>query len=267
MSPYGMLRNINVMEKFKAITAYQGVVPPLLLFFRYLMISVPPGKPLPEKLSLEGVRYALRHGYIELVTFGVSQHRLTFSEELGDLIFSHGHDDLRIVDTCLALAQTIYSACGVLRKTALSMCKRGLIAAALDFIYSNKEFTIDDCMFVLRGLPSVALLQDFTQPCDSTPALMSVGFICHYLLNSDLEDLAFQLLEQIQAGGKGALEKTILEDEMCSTESWSEIAARCEQTNRLDLAQDITSTLLLQDGVMRLSPGLDSAKLMEHVFM
>ncbi|MCI4394796.1 hypothetical protein PGIGA_G00172870 [Pangasianodon gigas] len=267
MSPYGMLRNSNVMEKFKAITAYAGLVPPLLLFFRYLMISVPPGKPLPKNLSLEGVRYALRHGYIELVTFGVSQHRLTYSEELGDLIFSHGHDDLRIVDTCLALAQTIYSACGVLRKTALSMCKRGLIAAALDFIYCNKEFTIDDCMFVLRRLPSVALLQDFTQPCDSTPALMSVGFICHYLLNSDLEDLAFQLLEQIQAGGKGTLEKTILEDEMCSTESWSEIAARCEQTNRLDLAQDITSTLLLQDGAMRLSPGLDSAKLMEHVFM
>lgn len=65
----------------------------------------------------------------------------------------------------------------------------------------------------------------------------------------------------------GALEKAILEDESCSVESWSEIAARCEQTGRLPLAQDITSTLLLLDGTVRLSPGLDSAQLMEHVFM
>lgn len=50
-------------------------------------------------------------------------------------------------------------------------------------------------------------------------------------------------------------------------ESWSEIATRCEQTERLDLAQDITSTLLLLDGAVRLSPGLDGAELMKHVFM
>lgn len=58
-------------------------------------------------------------------------------------------------------------------------------------------------MFVLRGFPSVALLQDFTQPCDRMPALMSVGFLSHHLLHSDLEDLAFQLLEQIRADGEG----------------------------------------------------------------
>ncbi|KAK3523220.1 hypothetical protein QTP86_022946 [Hemibagrus guttatus] len=266
-SPHGVLRNIDVLEKFKAITAYQEAVHPVLLFFWFLMISVPPGKPLPDKLSMEGVRCALQHGYVELVTFGVSQHRLTYTEELGDLLGSHGHDDLRVVDTCLALSQIMYSACSVSRKTALSMCKRGLTGAALEFIYNNKEFTIEDCVFVLRELPSVALLQDFTQPCDGTPALMSVGFICRYLLNSDLEDLAFHLLEQIQAGGQGVLEKTVLEDDMCSVESWGEIAARCEQTGRLPLAQDITSILLLQDGVVRLSPGLDDAKLMEHVFM
>lgn len=165
------------------------------------MTSAPPGKPLPEKLSMEGVRFALQRGYIELVTFGVSQHRwkyhnllflkimiwrcfrrpivwdfmeqflgfwsaldkvillfgrswtllsscyahrLTYSEELGDLICSHGHDDLRVVDTCLALAQIVYSACGVLRKAVLSMCKRGLTGAALEFIYYNKEFTIGE---------------------------------------------------------------------------------------------------------------------------
>lgn len=54
---------------------YKGEVPPLLLFFRLLMISAPPENPLPEKMALEGVRYALQHGYVELVMFGVSQNR------------------------------------------------------------------------------------------------------------------------------------------------------------------------------------------------
>lgn len=55
---------------------------------------------------------------------------------------------------------------------------------------------------------------------------------------------------------------------MCSIESWSEIAARCEQTSRHHLAQVINGTLLLQHGVYaHVSPDLDSAELMEHIFM
>ncbi|KAI5610045.1 clathrin, heavy chain b (Hc) isoform X3, partial [Silurus asotus] len=267
MSPYGVLRNIGVMEKFKNITVHKGAVHPLLLFFRSLMNSAPAGKPLPEKMSKEGVRFALRHGHVELVMFGVSQHRLTFSEELGDLICSYATGHLRTVDTCLALAQIVYTACGVLRKAALSMCRRGLTCGALQFIHNHKEFTIDDVVFVLKELPSVALLQDLTRPCNSVPALMSVGFILHYLLDSELEDLGFQLLEQIRASGQGAFQNTILDDEMCSAEGWSEIAGRCEQTGRVDLAQEIMSTLLLNDGAVLLSPGHDSAQIMEHVFM
>ncbi|KAI5087883.1 hypothetical protein C0J45_22372 [Silurus meridionalis] len=206
ISPYGVLRNIGVMEKFKNITVHKGAVPPLLLFFRSLMNSAPAGKPLPEKMSKEGVRFALRHGHVELVMFGVSQHRLTFSEELGDLICSYATGHLRTVDTCLALAQIVYTACGVLRKAALSMCRRGLTGGALQFIYNHKEFTI------------------------------------------------------------GAFQNTILDDEMCSAEGWSEIAGRCEQTGRVDLAQEIMSTLLLHDGAMLLSPGHDSAQLMQHAY-
>lgn len=44
----------------------------------------------------------------------------------------------------MALAQIVYSACGALRKAALTMCKRGLTGAALEYIYYNKEFTIGE---------------------------------------------------------------------------------------------------------------------------
>ena len=58
-------------------------------------------------------------------------------------------------------------------------------------------------MFVLKGCPSLDLMQDFTQLYEGKPALLSVGFVCHSILNSDLEDLAFQLLQKIYASGQG----------------------------------------------------------------
>uniref|UniRef100_A0AAR2J3F9 Translin-associated factor X-interacting protein 1 N-terminal domain-containing protein n=1 Tax=Pygocentrus nattereri TaxID=42514 RepID=A0AAR2J3F9_PYGNA len=261
-SPHGVLRNMETMERFKCTFLSHVLfwkLPPALLFFQALTISVQPGKRLPgEVLSLEGVRCALQHGYIQLVTFWVTQHRLTYSEELGDVICSHGAEDPRVADTCLALAHIVYTACGVLRKAALSMCRRGLISGAFEFIYKSRDFTVGETRHI-TGCPSLDLMQDFTQLYEGKPALLSVGFICHSLLKSDLEDLAFQLLEKIY--------KTILNDVMCSAESWSEIATRCEQRGWHQLAQKIISILLSQPGAVCLSQEQDSVELMEHVFM
>lgn len=67
--------------------------------------------------------------------------RLTYSEALGDVICEHGDRKPRMADTCLALAHIVYKACGVLRKAALSMCKRGMTSSTMEFIYQSKGFT------------------------------------------------------------------------------------------------------------------------------
>ncbi|KAG9259876.1 clathrin heavy chain linker domain-containing protein 1 isoform X1 [Astyanax mexicanus] len=267
-SPHGVLRNMETMMRFKSVSVYERQLPPVLLFFQALMLSAQPGKQVPgERMSLEGVRCALQYNYIQLATFGVTQQRLSYSEELGDMICNHGDKDPRIADTCLALAQIIFTACGAVKKAVLSMCRRGLTSGALEHIYKNRDFTVEDLIFVLRECPSLSLLEDLTQPYGGNPALLSVGFICHYLLSAGLEDLAFQLLEKIYTDGQGALQQTILDDVMCSAEGWSEIAARCVQRERPQLAQGIISTLLSQPGAMCLPQEQESAKLMEHVFM
>ncbi|KAK6293729.1 clathrin heavy chain linker domain-containing protein 1 [Coregonus clupeaformis] len=269
-SPHGVLRNMETMERFKAVTVYQGQgeLPPLLLFFQALMISVHAGKQLPgETLSVEGVRCAMQHNYVELVTHWVTQKRLTYSEALGDVICEHGDRKPRMADTCLALAHIVYKACGMLRKAALSMCKRGMTSSTMEFIYQSKGFTADDCLFVLKGCPSLALLQALTQEYQGQPAVLSLGFACHALLNSDLEDLALQMVEKTHSSGQGTLEKVILDDTGCSAENWGEIAGRCGQKNKPLLAQEILSILLSQSGAMRLSPGIESSRLMQHVFM
>ncbi|KAL0964530.1 hypothetical protein UPYG_G00325220 [Umbra pygmaea] len=268
-SPHGILRNIDTMERFKAVTVSwaQGKLPPLLLFFQALMISVHAGKQLPgETLSVEGVRCAMQHNFIELVTHWITQKRLTYSEALGDVICEHGDMKLWMADTCLTLAHIVYKACGVLRKAALSMCKRGMTSSAIEFIYQNKGFTPNDCVFVLRGCPSLTLLQSLTEEYQGQPALLSLGFACQALLNSDMEDLAIQMVEQIHSSGPGTLEKVILSDTECSAENWGEIARSCGQRNRPVLAQEIFS-ILSQIESEPLSPDTESARLMEHVFM
>jgi hypothetical protein len=65
----------------------------------------------------------------------------------------------------------------------------------------------------------------------------------------------------------GTLEKVILDDTGCSAENWGEIAGCCGQKNKPLLAKEILSILLSQSGAMRLSPGMESSRLMQHVFM
>ncbi|XP_063047745.1 clathrin heavy chain linker domain-containing protein 1-like [Engraulis encrasicolus] len=243
-SPHGVLRNMATMEKFKAITEYQGAVPPLLLFFQAIMNSVQDERQLPaEDLSVEAVRCALQHNFVELVTHWVTQRRLAYTEALGDVICGHGDKKLRMTDTCLALAQIVYSACGMQRKAALTMCKRGMTFGAIEYIHQNKNFTDEDCLHVLRGCPSMALLQALTQEYKGRLAILSVGYACQALFNSDLEDLALDLLEEIHTGRQGSLEKTITEDTRCTAKGWHEIANHCFQKNYHQLAQEINGIL------------------------
>ena len=66
----------------------------------------------------------------------------------------------------------------------------------------------DDCLYVLRGSPSLDLLWAFTQPYQDQQATLSVGFVCHTFLRSDQEDLALQLLENICSAGAGTVHNT-----------------------------------------------------------
>ncbi|KAI1886395.1 hypothetical protein AGOR_G00213570 [Albula goreensis] len=238
-SPGGILWNL---ETFGAI---QRHVPALVM-------AVPAGKQLPGRaLAVEGVRAALECACIELVTHWVSQHRLTFSEELGDVISAHAHREEGVADTCLALAQVVYSTCGLHSKTALSMCRRGFISAAVEFIYSNKDFTPDDCVSVLQGCPSVALLQALTQG-QARPAALSVGLAALCLLGTNSRELAFQLLQRLQQSG--TLQRAVLGDSCCSVQEWREVAVLCRAGNRPHLAHAINCALTCLQGQRRSHP-------------
>lgn len=82
-----------------------------------------------------------------LLLYTLSALRLTFTEELGDILTEHAQENPGVADLCLTLATIIYEACRLHRKTALSMCRRGLIHSAAEFLKHCEDLTAGLCVW------------------------------------------------------------------------------------------------------------------------
>nr|XP_015797490.2 clathrin heavy chain linker domain-containing protein 1 [Nothobranchius furzeri] len=265
-SPRGVLRNADTMELFAGVQAPPASTPPALLFFRALLFTTAKGDRLSGDVSLQGVRCSLQHGNIHLVTHAVSQDKLMFTEELGDILTEHAQNNHHVLDQCLALASIVYEACKVHRKTALSMCRRGLTHSAAEFMKLN--LTADDCMWVLTSSSNPTLLQLLTEPSQGQVAILPVGRACSALLvDPQQHRVVLQLLDSLMSREQDVLENVILEDSSSSVDVWDQVASRCSDLNRADLSRAIRSILLRQNGTGVLSSDPDGARLMEHVFL
>ncbi|XP_068597413.1 clathrin heavy chain linker domain-containing protein 1-like [Brachionichthys hirsutus] len=268
-APGGVLRNLDTMEMFKGVEGPPGSAPPLLLFLRALLASVPPEDKLPAVVSQQAVLHALRHGATRLVAHAVANDKLTPSEDLGDLLTQHAHQNRGVADTCLALSTVVYEACGLDRKIALSMCRRGLIHGAAESMKHAEGLAAEDCMWVLARSSSLSLFQLLTEPLGGQSAILSVGVACSTLLaNPQHRDFGLEILDSFVSRGRGVLEEVILEDSSSSVDVWTRLASLCSELNRSDLSQAITSVLLDQSGTRVLSPDLEEgARIVEHIFL
>uniref|UniRef100_A0A3Q3E444 Translin-associated factor X-interacting protein 1 N-terminal domain-containing protein n=1 Tax=Labrus bergylta TaxID=56723 RepID=A0A3Q3E444_9LABR len=267
-SPRGVLRNLDTMNMFKGVSGPPRSVPPLLLYFQALLLTLPSGDKLSAPLAKALVLCALQHGDTQLVNHTVTHNKLTCSEDLGDILSEHAQKNPRVADLCLALATDAYKACRLNKKTALSMCKRGLVHSAAEFMNNCKDLTTEDCLWVLYQSPSVSLLQLLIESQQGQAAILSVGVVLSTLLaDPQQQELALQLLDSFVSRGQGVLEEVILEDSKSLLDDWTDVASTCSELNRADLSQVILSILLDQSGTRVLSPDLEGAGLVEHVFL
>lgn len=269
-SPHGVLRNLQTMNMFKGVTSPASSHHPLLLFFHSLIMTTPPKHRLPETVSLLGVQCALEQGKWRLLTHAVSQDKLTFSESLGDILTEYALKNASFyeADTLLALATINYQACGLHRKTALSMSRRGLIHSTVELMRNCRDFTPDDCLWVLCHSPSLGLLQLLTVADRGQAAMLSLGAVCAtFLADSQFQEIALQLLDSLVKKGRGVFEAVMLEDSGSTVDDWNYIASVCSTLKRPDLTQTIIFILLNQSGTVVLSPDPLGAQLTEHIFL
>ncbi|CAJ1066883.1 LOW QUALITY PROTEIN: clathrin heavy chain linker domain-containing protein 1-like [Xyrichtys novacula] len=267
-SPQGILRNLDIMGMFKGVHGPSSSAHPLLLFFQALLMTLPAGDKLSAALSTEMVRCALQHGDTQLINHSVTYNKLTSSEDLGDILTEHAQKDTRVADLCLALATVVYKTCRLDRKTALSICKRGLIHSVAEFMNNCKGLTAEDCMWVFYQSPSLSLLQLLTEPQQGQAAILSAGVVLSSLLSDPRQqELALRLLDSFVSRGQGVLEDLILEDMRSTLEDWTDVESMCSELNRADLSRAILSVLLNQSGTRALSPDLEGAQLVEHIFL
>ncbi|XP_041038051.1 clathrin heavy chain linker domain-containing protein 1-like isoform X4 [Carcharodon carcharias] len=270
--PRGILNNLEVMERFKAVTEYEGNISPLLLFFEAVMSSFSTVRHSPNaKMSLEGVECALKQNRLDLIIHWVIQERLICSETLGEVIYNYGDTELRSMDTCMALAQIVYNKCGVHKKAALCMCRCGQISGAMAYIHESKKFSLDDYLFLLNKCPNTELILCLTHEWNGNPAVLSIRIAVLWLISNDHKEVGFHLLKEIYDSGQGAMEQAILNDIDCTLEDWQEIAYACNAHSYNAVADSIFAVLTSQEGgtVITITADDDNndARLMEHIFL
>ncbi|KAI5125073.1 Clathrin Heavy Chain Linker Domain-Containing Protein 1 [Manis pentadactyla] len=266
-SPRRILQNIGTVNKFKAVGKIKGKPFPLLLFFEAVFgTSHAFRQPIDAELTLEGIKCGLSEKRLDLVIHWVTQERLTFSKEAGDVLCDYGEHNTYYKPKCLALAQIIYSECGLYKKVLLCLCKQGQIQGALDYIQQFKDFTSNDLMELIKLCPHTELIQCLTKEWNGKPPSLSFGLVVLHLFSADMEKVGIKLLQEINKGGKDAIEHLMINDPFCSLESWQEMANICLQNGFDKLSNDIMSVLRSQAGVIEISEEDDTVNLMQHVF-
>ncbi|XP_019575145.2 clathrin heavy chain linker domain-containing protein 1 isoform X1 [Rhinolophus sinicus] len=263
-SPRRILQNIGTMNKFKAVGKITGKPFPLLLFFEAIFsTSRAHRRPINTELTLEGIKCGLSEKRLDLVINWVTQERLTFSEEAGDVICDYGEQNTYYKAKCLALAQTIYSECGLHNKALLCLCKQGQIHGAMEYIQQFTAFTANDLMQLIKSCPHIELIQRLTRERDGKPPFLSFGLVILHLFSVDMKNVGIKLLQKIN---KDAIEHLMINDPFCSVEKWQEVANICLQNGFGRLSNDIMSILRSQAGVTEIPEEDDTVNLMQHVF-
>nr|XP_012332584.1 clathrin heavy chain linker domain-containing protein 1 isoform X5 [Aotus nancymaae] len=267
-SPRRILRNIGTVNTFKAVGKIRGKPLPLLLFFEALFITSHAFRhPVDAALTLEGIKCGLSEKRLDLVINWVTQERLTFSEEAGDVICDYGEQDTYNKAKCLALAQIIYSECGLHKKALLCLCKQGQTHRVMEYIQQFvKDFTSDDLLQLLMSCPQVELIQCLIKELNEKQPSLSFGLAILHLFSVDMKKIGIKLLQDINKGGKDAVESLMINDSFCSIEMWQEVASICLQNGFDKLSNDIMSILRSQAAVTEISEEDDAVNLMEHVF-
>ncbi|XP_023572351.1 clathrin heavy chain linker domain-containing protein 1 isoform X3 [Octodon degus] len=266
-SPRRILRNMNVMNKFKALGKIRGKPLPLLLFFEAIFSTSRAFRnPIDAHLTLEGIKCGLSEKRLDLVINWVTQERITFSEEAGDVIIDYGEHDTFNKAKCLALAQIIYSKCGMHKKALLCLCKQGQIHEAMEYMQQFKDFTSDDLVQLITLCPQAELIQSLTKQRNENLPFLSFVFIILHLFSINMEEIGIKLLQEINKGGKDAIEHLMMSDSFCSLETWQDMADVCSQNGFTKLANNIMSILQSQAGVTVISEEDEKVNPMEHVF-
>ncbi|KAM8785819.1 clathrin heavy chain linker domain-containing protein 1 [Rhynchonycteris naso] len=266
-SPKRILQNIGTVNKFKAVGKIRGKPFPLLLYFEAIFsTSHAYRRPIDAQLTLEGIKCGLSEKRLNLVINWVTQERLTFSEEAGDVICEYGEQNTHYKSKCLALAQIIYNECNLHSKAVLCMCKQGLIHEAMEYIHQFKDLTSDDLMQLIKLCPNHELTRCLTKEWNGKTPFLSFGLAVLYLFSVDMKEVGIKLLQETSKGGKDAIEHLMINDPFCCLEKWQEVANICSQNGFDRLCDDIMSILRSQAGLTEISEEDDTVNLMQHVF-
>uniref|UniRef100_H0VBH1 Uncharacterized protein n=2 Tax=Cavia porcellus TaxID=10141 RepID=H0VBH1_CAVPO len=129
-----------------------------------------------------------------------------------------------------------------------------------------RDLTADDLVQLITSCPQAELIQSLTEERSGNLPFLSLGLIILHLFSINMEEVGIKLLQEINKGGKDAVEHLMMSDPLCSLETWQDVAVVCSQNGFNRLSGDIVSILRSQAGVTEISEEDEKVNPMEHVF-
>ena len=264
-SPNGILRSVETIRRFQQVQGQQGQPQPV---FQYFSILLENGT-LNKQESYELAGPVIQQGRTQMLEKWIGEDKLTYSEELGDLL----------AKADVGLALTVYLRANVPEKAISCMLQKGEFEKIP--AYASKVGYQCDYSYMLQNLvrnnPSGAL--DFAKQLNSnesgqlldTNSILDIFMSCnllkeatHFLLEAlkgdRLEEgfLQTRLLEINLAGGMPNVADAILDQKMFSHYDKHRVGQLCEQaglyTRALENYSDISDVKRVIQNAASMNP-------------
>eukprot|EP01088_Endostelium_zonatum_P000323 TRINITY_DN10605_c0_g1_i1.p1 TRINITY_DN10605_c0_g1~~TRINITY_DN10605_c0_g1_i1.p1 ORF type:complete len:1777 (+),score=482.95 TRINITY_DN10605_c0_g1_i1:241-5571(+) len=206
LSPNGILRTAQTIQRFQSLPAI-GPASPVLIYFTVLLEKYK----LNKIESLELVKPALQHGKRDLLETWLNEDKIEASEELGDLVAPFDAN----------LAGKIYWLCGAKEKVVLCLARGGKVEQIASFLGANPGYKPDwirilqDLVFsgnrkVALDIATLALKEWNSSPAQIDEASKIVDLFLTRQMVQEATTLLFELLKNDRPE-EGPLQTKLLE--------------------------------------------------------
>ncbi|KAL5008618.1 hypothetical protein ScPMuIL_014199 [Solemya velum] len=255
-SPKGILRTSATLAKFRDAKVPIKDKSPLLSFCSALMSSVAAVGSKPNiRLSCECVDCALQEHRMDLLSYWISQNRLTLSEELAQLIQKYCQCSLACRCKCQALAQNVYAHLGLHHQVAICILKQGRVQTGIEYARNKSNFTQEGYIEVLRSCPSLHLANTFVAPTENGFRMLPVGVIIGVLLEINHFNIALPFIQGLQNSPSqddeliNAFQAAVLDDNTTTMDDWDELIELFQNHGHQDIAMSLMASVTVLDAM------------------
>ena len=185
-SPKGFLRTCEILLRFSEATSHPDQEAPIMIFCEELLDTVPAFGPLPLDMSISCTNNIIKFGKFDLIAHSLLQNSLTFSDELGFVLYSQRTNNRRY----LSLAHHVFAA--LENRPMVATCLYAMERPLALYNYF-REFQNEDFVSFLCYDSTIEKAFHMLKPLNDYPPIIDLPNLLLLYLRNGMADLAVQI--------------------------------------------------------------------------